>query len=80
MVNVYPNPADDKFTLDYNFNTNTQIQFAIFNVIGEIVYDKDIVNTKGKLTIDAKLMQPGIYFIQLIGKDRRENIKLIIAR
>jgi len=80
LVNVYPNPADDKFTLDYNFNTNTQIQFAIFNVIGEIVYDKDIVNTKGKLTIDAKLMQPGVYFIQLIGKDRRENIKLIIAR
>ena len=79
-VNLYPNPANEEFTLEYNFKTNSKVKFTIYNVIGEIVHDEIIKQTQGKITLDAEFMETGIYFIQLTSEDRRENLKLIIAR
>ncbi|MBL4592311.1 MAG: T9SS type A sorting domain-containing protein, partial [Flavobacteriales bacterium] len=80
FVNLYPNPANDEFTLDYNFRTNDEVRFTVFNIIGELVHDEKITKAQGKITVDAQRMDPGIYFIQLTGKDRKETLKLIIAK
>jgi len=79
-VNLYPNPANDEFTLDYNFKTNNEVKLTIYNVIGELVHDEDIKQTQGKITLNSEFMEAGIYFIQLTSEDRKENLKLIIAR
>ena len=80
FVNLFPNPARDEFTLDYNFRTNDDVRFTIYNIIGELIHDEDILETQGKITVSAESMDPGIYFIQLTSLDRRETIKLIIAK
>lgn len=80
MFNIYPNPANNEFTLEYNFRTNDEVSFRMFNVIGELVYDENINQAQGKLTINAQHMYPGVYFIQLTSDDKSENIKLIIAK
>ena len=79
-VNLYPNPANEEFTLDYNFKTNSEVKFTIYNVIGELVHSEDIKQTQGKITLNSGFMEAGIYFIQLTSEDRKENLKLIIAR
>jgi hypothetical protein len=80
LVNLYPNPAQDEFTLNYNFKTTGEVTFSIVNVIGELVYDEDVTNSKGKVVIDSKFLEPGVYFIKVNGNKVNETIRLVIAR
>tara|TARA_B100000809_G_scaffold133200_1_gene130924 strand:+ start:100 stop:8400 length:8301 start_codon:yes stop_codon:yes gene_type:complete len=80
FVNLYPNPANEEFTLAYNFRTNSEVRYTIFNVIGELVHDEKIKSTTGEITISAEKMEAGVYFIQLTNDEHKENIKLIIAK
>jgi hypothetical protein len=80
FVNVYPNPARDEFILDYNFKINSEVTFTVTNILGELVHNEIITKTQGKVNVDAKSMNPGVYFIQLVSSNNRKTIKLIIAR
>lgn len=80
FVNVYPNPARDEFTIHYNFKTNEEVRFTITNVLGELVRDEQITSTEGKIVIDAEMIEPGAYYIQLSGESNHETVKLIIAK
>jgi subtilisin-like proprotein convertase family protein len=80
FVNIYPNPTKDEFTLDYNFNTPSNVKFFVSNILGEIVHQDLITNKSGEVKVDVRKMNPGIYFLQLISKNKRETLKLVIAR
>lgn len=72
-ISIYPNPTQDVINL--NFGDIKNIDLKVFNVLGEIVYQKRNIT---EALYQLRLNQPsGIYFIQLNTKDKQRQIKII---
>lgn len=56
-INIYPNPAADQITIEYN-GKNTF--FELYNINMQKLWD---VNTQGN-KIDISMLQPGVYFLK----------------
>jgi len=61
-VSIAPNPAQDIFSINYNFQGDDNIQISIFDNVG-----KEVLNTTGnnqsKLIFDASTWTNGTYFV-----------------
>lgn len=79
-VQVYPNPTKNNFTVDYNFNTNSEVEFYLTNMLGEIVVKDKLVGNHGKYELKDKELEPGIYLIKIIGNQKEQVIKLVVAK
>ncbi|MCH8903906.1 MAG: T9SS type A sorting domain-containing protein [Bacteroidetes bacterium] len=80
--NLYPNPTSNTLFCDYSFPDgleNNKIQ--IYNILGQIVFEKDIVQTQGVVNINTKAFPNGIYQF-VISKDNSLifSEKIIVAR
>ncbi len=72
-ISIYPNPTQDVINL--NFGDLKNIDLKVFNVLGDIVYQKRNIT---EALYQLKLNQPsGVYFIQLNSKDKQRQIKII---
>lgn len=72
-ISIYPNPTQDVINL--NFGDLKNIDLKVFNVLGDIVYQKRNIT---EALYQLKLNQPsGVYFIQLNYKDKQRQIKII---
>ena len=61
-VKIYPNPANDQFTIALNKQANAEIK--IFNTLGTIVYQGRITN--GKIEIRNNNLTPGLYMVTAV--------------
>lgn len=69
--NIYPNPFVNEFKVYFNLQEDSEIEFQIFNIEGQIVSDFNTYNAlKGNnsFEFDTSALQPGIYFF--VGKNR----------
>lgn len=73
---IYPNPADDHFRIKCN-DPKIGCTIIMFDSYGKIILNQ-FFNTD-ELLLDIENINPGIYFIQLMGAERTERIKLIIV-
>jgi hypothetical protein len=75
---VYPNPSDGIVHLKIQyFNTDTNFRILITNVVGEVVFDKQLYYSDN-LRINLSGHPSGLYFIQLIDKGENRYTKLIL--
>jgi hypothetical protein len=76
VLKVFPNPCST--LLKYKVNTSEKtFTIQLVNVLGEVVYTSSLVRHSGCISLEN--INPGIYFLQLITKDRtRETVKVII--
>ncbi len=69
-VSIYPNPNDGNFTISYNIsskiNTQDNASLVIVDITGRVVYSYSLTAMKGSETIDASLLNTGIYYWELI--------------
>jgi hypothetical protein len=73
-VNIYPNPSDGMFVLDfYHFQSGTT--FVILNSIGQEIYRENLVSPSTHFNLK---LQKGIYQFITIGSDNKICGKLII--
>jgi len=72
-LKLYPNPANDKITIDFTKNDN--INLVVYNTIGEIVMLRKL--TKGTTEINIRSLVTGAYFIKITGDDFTLQLKLI---
>jgi subtilisin-like proprotein convertase family protein len=79
-VSVYPNPTENNFTLDYSFKTNSNVEFFLVNMLGDIITNQTLKGNHGQLVIKDKELEPGLYLIKLIGQEREQIIKLVVAK
>jgi hypothetical protein len=73
LVAVFPNPANDFVSIDFEGHNNYSLK--IFNELGEIVFQQIQFSNKEK--IDLSALNTGIYFIMI---DNIFKDKLIIIR
>jgi len=70
---VFPNPAHDK--LNINFSGTEEYNIAIFNTIGESIYEQK--ELKAGESIDLKNFPMGIYYIQMYISYNKTTCKFV---
>ena len=72
-IDIYPNPASDRFFVD-----GQQMQgIQIVNFAGQVVYELDNIS-EDRLMIDASAFAPGVYAVRIILSDSRSVVKRIV--
>lgn len=66
--NLFPNPTTDKLQLSIYLNKQTNLQFKIYNVLGETVFEQYLISNFGHNNYSFNLsdLRKGIYFLNLV--------------
>jgi hypothetical protein len=75
--NIYPNPADDKLTIEIENPENEKFLLEIVNYVGGVVYSEPIINGK---VINVSEFSTGIYFVRFTGYNINIVKKIIINK
>ena len=76
---VYPNPARDNLTLEYDLTGLSSASFELVNVVGNVVYRRDLPSEMGKVDLNISKLNRGIYFYVLrSGSDSIITRKLVV--
>jgi len=73
-IQIYPNPVNDKITIDMvDVTENTTV--TIINFAGQTIYSNNI--TDSKTIIDLSSYSPGIYMAKIVSNGTSKTIKLV---
>lgn len=72
-VRIYPNPAND--VLNIEFSNNMQGVMELYNLVGELLLEKQIVI--GKNTINTHFLNDGIYILEIRTEQKSSTYKFI---
>ena len=72
---IYPNPANNVINIDLVENKEWD-KLQLIDVSGKVVIDKNI--TSNSITLNTSELDRGVYFINLIGEQKKESKKLIL--
>lgn len=72
LPSIYPNPTNDKLTI--NLNDNKFNKLTIVNTLGQTLMEEKISNNV--TTISTQLLVPGIYQLVLKGESDVRVIKI----
>jgi len=77
---AYPNPATNKFNIDYNFDISfSRARLKIVNLLGSVVKDVEIDQGSNKLSMDISDLNAGVYFYSVVvNNDVFQTKKLVI--
>lgn len=80
-VKVYPNPADQQVTLEWNINSVLALQkVELFNTAGQLVLQQSLNTSaaRGKLSLNTASLAPGMYYLLLRTEQGVVSRKLVI--
>ncbi len=83
-VLVYPNPGTNNVTVSINSHTNTKINMAVYNSIGQLIDDSYLnINVEAgsnELQINTTQLTGGLYFINIQNGIKTETVKLVVNK
>ena len=81
-VNLFPNPNDGNFTLDYYGNKNEMLEVELFNLTGQNIFLEKWKTTAGlnSKSINVKNINAGIYFIKISSSQVQSVVKMIVRK
>ena len=79
-LNLYPNPSNGVFTLEFDVNLLTDFNIRILNSIGEIIFEDQMTDNKGKYlkSYDISQYPKSIYFVEINTPVGVINKKLVV--
>jgi hypothetical protein len=75
-VSIYPNPAVDNFTVEFNSPEASKMTMTIFNINGSVVSSKELQLTEGNNVINENIssLSSGMYFVNFYNSANNETI------
>lgn len=65
MVNVFPNPAEDRITIQYSAGLDCKADIRILNQLGAVVQNQRVTCTAGsQFEISVADLAPGMYYLE----------------
>jgi PKD repeat protein len=65
QFNMYPNPANDKFTVDFAGTERTDVSINVYNLVGELVRSVTPSSATDKVVIDMSDLKAGVYLVRV---------------
>ena len=63
---LYPNPNDGNFKVKFNTNTNTDLSITIYNMLGQKLYNEELLNFNGTYDKEPDVnLNPSVYFLEI---------------
>lgn len=82
LFKVYPNPANDKFTINFKANSDSNTKIELLDIIGRkmasIYNNKTFKSDSYEFDVNTKNINSGIYFIKIDINGSIQTIKIII--
>ena len=76
-INVYPNPTEGVFSVDFSNATNIKV----INALGVVMYDeKTEQSSKGSKNVDLTAFSNGVYFINVSNGTNSSNHKVVLNK
>jgi hypothetical protein len=77
MLQVFPNPANDKLYFSYLSQENSESEFQLLNSMGSLVRTESIVLEKGlnQKSMDLSQLSEGVYFYRMLILDKDKGTK-----
>lgn len=81
-LEIYPNPTNDFVNVEMVLETSMQLEFTIFNSIGEVVLEIDFASANGmnNQKIDLSALSAGIYFFKINNEAGAQFSRRIIKK
>lgn len=81
-LNLYPDPANEKLTVDIFVNASTQSELRIFDATGRAVWGtrKSFVAGSNPFDLNLDTLQTGNYTLQILTPDFSESVRFMINR
>ena len=80
QLSIYPNPATDQISIEFNLIESKNTSVEIKNVLGQAIKtisNKTFTKGRNKIEIDVSAFSSGLYFIQLKNGNKVSNKKMI---
>jgi len=74
-IDIYPNPAQNLFTLQSSAEQSQETKYIIYNCFGRVVKEKHLGIVSGTITqqVDISDLQAGVYMLRLFKGDSSES-------
>ena len=79
-INVYPNPMTTQGTINFDLESNSDVDVQIFNLSGQVVQVinmKNMAEGNNNIIFSADELPKGTYIIRLVAGDLVETTKFI---
>ncbi len=77
IFTIFPNPADEKFTVNYKHENSNEITMKIIDMKGSVIYESDLLN----IDISISGFESGVYFVKLFDNEGMLAVqKLIVTK
>ena len=81
ISSIFPNPARNMVSVNFDLNGATNAQLEIRNILGSVVKTLDINKASGRISIDVSDLTNGVYFYSfIVNSEVIKSTKLIIQR
>jgi len=81
LFNVYPNPSNGMFTVQYTGTTGSVLNISVLNTMGQVVYERKVYEFSGEFVQDFDLhnLSSGIYTIQINNGNELSNKQFVVT-
>ena len=67
---VYPNPNNGVFNINYNTLTNKDVKLEVFDMLGNLIYNEELNKEIDNFNINLNGVSKGVYFIKLVSGEK----------
>ena len=78
-ITIYPNPAQDYFTVQADFIEN-DLKVEVINELGQVVETSKILQGSTLTIIETDTLYNGIYFVKISSNEDSKSFKIIISK
>lgn len=80
LIGSNPNPSNDKTNIQFDLTQSSQIQFAVYNLLGEVIDRRTIAGKKGSNSIQLETSQyrNGVYLFSIQAGEKRLTKRLVV--
>lgn len=80
-LSIYPNPSQNMLAVNYGYIENSQLEFSIYNSVGELVYSQSEHQAIGReRLIDISGLAAGLYILNVKSDDDVITGRFVISR
>ena len=80
LGNAYPNPANDKFTVEYSVSGQETARLVLQNVLGAALREEAVPAGSGKVQMNVTGLPEGVYLYSLLVNGKNVSTRKLLIR